>query len=93
MRTAGTAFLGAGTQRFIYDRLDRARAASALGATAEASVNLLGIPRKIRSCTDGIPDIVVGQDVAGTDDHEKETTLVMPLIDMKARRGMQKEKP
>jgi len=71
MRATGAAFLGAGAERFIDDRLDRTRATSTLGAAAEASVNLLGIPRKIRSCTHGIPDIVVGQDVAGTDDHEK----------------------
>jgi hypothetical protein len=75
MRAAGAAFLCAGTERFVDDGFDRARAAAALGAASEASVNLLGISRQVRSCTHGIPDIVVAQDVAGTDDHETKITL------------------
>jgi len=75
VRAAGAAFLGAGAKRFVDDGLDGARAAAAFGAAAEATVNLLGIPRQVRSCTYGTPDIVVAQDVAGTDNHETARTL------------------
>jgi hypothetical protein len=77
VRAAGAAFLGAGAKRFVDDGLDRARAPAAFGAAAEATVNLFGIPRQVRGCTYGIPDIVVTQNVAGTDDHETAKTLVM----------------
>ena len=75
VRAAGTAGLGAGTKRFVDDGLDGARAAAAFGAAAEATVNLLGIPRQVRGCTHGTPDIVVAQNVAGTDNHETARTL------------------
>jgi len=70
VRAAGAAGLGAGAERFIDDRLDSARATAAFGATAEAPVNLLWIARQVRSCTDSTADIMVAQDVTGTDDHE-----------------------
>ena len=70
VRTARAARLGAGAQRFVDDGLDGARATSALGAAAEASINLLWIARQVRSCTDGIADIMVAEDVTGTDNHE-----------------------
>ena len=75
VRATGAAFLGAGAKRFVDDGLDGARAAAAFGAAAEATVNLLGIPRQVRGCTHGTPDIVVAQDVAGTDNHETAKTL------------------
>jgi len=75
VRAAGAAFLSAGAKRFVDDGLDRARAAAAFGAAAEATVNLFRIPRQVRSCTYGTPDIVVAQDVAGTDNHETARTL------------------
>jgi hypothetical protein len=77
VRAAGAAFLGAGAERFVDDRLDRARAPAAFGAAAEATVNLFWIARQVRGCAYGTTDIVVAQNVAGTDDHETETTLVM----------------
>jgi hypothetical protein len=49
VRAAGAAFLGAGAKRFVDDGLDGARAAAAFGAAAEATVNLLGIPRQVRA--------------------------------------------
>jgi hypothetical protein len=70
VRAARATGLGAGTKRFVDDGLDGARATSALGAAAEASINLLWIARQVRSCTDGIADIMVAEDVAGTDNHE-----------------------
>jgi hypothetical protein len=69
MRTPGTARLGASAERFIDDGLDGARAATAFGAAAEAAVNLLGIARKILRGADRAADIVVAEDVAGTDNH------------------------
>jgi hypothetical protein len=75
MRAAGATFLGAGAQRIVDDGLDRACAAAALGAATETPVNLLGISRQVRSCTHSITDIIVAQDVAGTDDHETKRTF------------------
>ena len=75
VRATGTAFLGAGAEGFVDDGLDGARAAATFGAAAEATVNLLGIPRQVRGCAYGIPDVVVAQHVAGTDNHETARTL------------------
>jgi hypothetical protein len=75
VRAAGAALLGTGAERFVDDGLDGARAPAAFGAAAEAAVNLLRIPRQIRGSAYGIPDIVVAQDVAGTDNHETARTL------------------
>jgi hypothetical protein len=75
VRAAGAALLGAGAERFVDDGLDGARAPAAFGAAAEATVNLFRIPRQVRGCADGATDIVVAQDVAGTDNHETARTL------------------
>ena len=75
VRAARAALLGAGAKRFIDDGLDGARASAALGAAAKATINLFRISRQIRSRTHGIADIVVAQDVAGTDDHETGRAL------------------
>jgi hypothetical protein len=72
---AGAAFLGAGAVGFVYVVFDGARAPAAFGAAAEAAVNLFRIARQVRGCAYRIPDIVVAQNVAGTDDHETERTL------------------
>ena len=75
VRAARAALLGAGAERFVDDGLDGTRASAAFGAAAEATVNLFCISRQVRSCTHGISDIVVAQDVAGTDDHETGRAL------------------
>lgn len=67
VRAAGTAGLRAGSQRFIHDFLDGACAAAALGAAAEAAIDLPGGTRQFLD--HGIADVVVGQDVTGTNDH------------------------
>jgi hypothetical protein len=67
--------LGASTERFVDDGLDRARTPTAFGAAAEAAVNLLGIARKAFGSIDGVTDIVVAKDVAGTNNHETGKTL------------------
>ena len=76
MRATGAALLGAGAEGFVDDGLDGARAAAAFGTAAKTAINLLGVPRQVRRCTDGITNIVVAQDVAGTDNHETARTLV-----------------
>ena len=69
MRTSGTAGLGASAQSLLNDALDGAGAPATFGAAAEAAIELLGIARKIVGGAHGIADIMVGQDVAGANDH------------------------
>jgi hypothetical protein len=69
MRASGTACLGASAEGLVNDGLDGARAAATFGAAAEAAVNLLGITWKIFRGADSTADIVVAEDVAGTDNH------------------------
>lgn len=75
MRATRAALLGAGTKRFIDDGLDGTRASAAFGTAAKATVNLLWISRHFRRCAHGIADVMVAQDIAGTDDHEICRTL------------------
>jgi hypothetical protein len=70
VRTSGTAGLGACPERFVNDGLDGARAPAAFGAAAEAAIDLLGITRQILGSGDGTADILIGKDVAGTNNHE-----------------------
>lgn len=94
VRAAGAAGLGAGTQRLLDNALDGARAAAAFGAAAETAIDLLGIAGEVFRTIDRTADIVVGQDVAGTNDHKTAGSSVMRcLIDIEDDEGMQKEKP
>ena len=70
MRTAGAAGLGAGAERFVNDGLDGARATTAFGAATEAAIDLLRMARQVTRYANGIADVVVAEDVAGTNDHE-----------------------
>jgi len=54
-------------QGFIHNLADCARATAALGATAEATVNLTCCARRGR--IDGASHLLVTQHVAGTNDH------------------------
>ena len=87
VRAAGTAGLGASAQRFLDNALDGARAASAFGAAAETAIDLLGIPGKVFRTVDRTADIMVGQDVAGTNDHKTAELFegALCLIDMARR--------
>jgi hypothetical protein len=69
MRAAGTAGLGASPQSLVDDGLEGARASAAFGTTTETAVNLLGATREIICSADGVADIVVAEDVAGTNNH------------------------
>ena len=70
MRTAQATGLRARTECFVDDRLDGAGAAATFGAAAEATIDLLRVERQVTDRADGVADIVVAEDVAGTDDHE-----------------------
>jgi hypothetical protein len=70
MRAAGTAGLGASPQSLVDNGLEGARAAAAFGATTETAVNLLGATRKVIRSGDGVADIVVAENVAGTNNHK-----------------------
>ena len=70
VRASGTAGLGASAEGFVNDGLDGARAAAAFGAAAEAAVELLGVSGKVFCGLDGAADIMVAEDVTGTDNHK-----------------------
>jgi hypothetical protein len=75
VRASGVASLCAGTESFVDDGLDSARASAAFNAAAKATIDLLGIARKVFRSVDGIADVVVAEDVAGTNNHESGRTL------------------
>jgi hypothetical protein len=70
VRASGTAGLGAGPQSLVDNGLEGARASTTLGAAAETAIDLLGATRKIIRGADCIADIVVAENVAGTNNHE-----------------------
>ena len=70
VRAAGAAGFGARPKGFVDDGLDGARAAAAFGAAAEAAIKLFGVARQISGRLNGAADIMVAQDVTGTNDHE-----------------------
>ena len=55
--------------RLVDDRLDGARAAAAFGAAAKAVIDLLSIAQRVVGRVHGVANIVVAEDIAGTDDH------------------------
>ena len=75
MRTSRLTGLGACAERFLDDGLDRTCAPAAFDAATEAAIDLPGIARQFIRRMDGVTDIVVGDDVAGTDNHEDTKTL------------------
>jgi hypothetical protein len=71
VRTTRAAGPGAGAERLVDDRLHGPRASPAFDAAAQAVIDLLGIPRQVRSRAHGIAHIMVGQNVAGTNNHAR----------------------
>ena len=69
VRAAGLAGPGAGAERLVDDALDGACATAAFGAATEAAIKLLGVARKDICRTHGVADVVIAEDVAGTDNH------------------------
>lgn len=94
VRAAGTAGFRTGPQGLVDDGLNRARAAAALGTTAETAIHLLGISCHGPAGIHGVTDIVVAEDVTGTDNHQtKAGPLVMlAVMDIVGTGGMQREK-
>ena len=70
VRASRTAGLSARTQRLVDNRLDGAGTAAAFRAATEAAIDLLGATGEIHHRGDGTADIVVGEDVTGTNNHE-----------------------
>ena len=70
VRAAGAAGLGASPQSLVDDGLEGARAPAAFGATSETAIDLLGATRQVIGTADGVADIVVAKDVAGTNNHK-----------------------
>jgi hypothetical protein len=72
MAVGAVRIAGQGTRSecLVDDGLDRARAATAFRAAAQAAIDLLGVTWKVVCTAHGIADIMVTQDVAGTDDHK-----------------------
>ena len=64
---AGCAACGS-RDRLVHDPADGARASSALGAAAEAAVDLTGGARRSRRAQ-RCPHVMVGQHIAGAHDH------------------------
>jgi hypothetical protein len=95
VRAAGVAGPGAGAQRLIKDLLDGAGAAATFGAAAETSIDLPRRARQIVRSSDGRADIVVAEDVTGTNDHGVKSALVGDAgdTDIEGTAAMQKEKP
>ena len=69
VRAARAAGLGAGAKSFVDDGLDGTGAAAAFGATAEASIDLLGMTYGVVGLGDRGSDVVIAQHVTGTNDH------------------------
>ena len=59
----------AGAERLVHDLLDGAGASSTLGAAAETSVDLPRRARRHLREAHGVAYVVVGEYVAGTNDH------------------------
>lgn len=70
MRAAGLTGWCTFPVRLVDDRLDGARATAAFGAAAKAIIDLLGIAQRVVGRVHGVANIVVAEDIAGTDDHE-----------------------
>lgn len=73
--TSGMAGPGASAKRVIDNAFDRPRTSAAFGAAAETAVDLLWMAGKIFRGADGVADIVVAEDVTGTNNHENGARL------------------
>jgi hypothetical protein len=78
---AGQTAVDAGAERLLDDGRDGACAAAAFGAAAETAIDLLGVAGEFVRVVDGMADVVVAQDVTGTNDHEKTAVLSVKQAD------------
>ncbi len=70
VRASGMAGLGTSPESVVNDRFDGAGTSATFSAATEAAIELLGIAWKVFRGVDGIADIVVAEDVAGTNNHK-----------------------
>jgi hypothetical protein len=75
VRASRMAGLGASTQRLVDDGLDGACASATFDTATVAVKDLLGTAREVFRGADGTADIMVAEDVAGTNNHENGKTL------------------
>ena len=61
---------GAGTQRILDDLVDGAGAAAAFGAAAQAAIDLPCRARTVGRGADRAADVIIAQNIAGTDDQD-----------------------
>jgi hypothetical protein len=73
--TAVATFPGTGAERFLDDGLDGPGTPPAFRAASKTSVDLLGRTPQVVCCGHGRADVVIGQYVTGTNDHENGTRL------------------
>ena len=66
----GVAGLGGPRQRVIHDAADGPGAVTAVRAAAKTAIDLRRRPRAIRPWIQAVPDIDVGEHIAGADDHQ-----------------------
>jgi hypothetical protein len=71
VRASRATGLGASPEGLVNDGLDGTRAPATFSAATKAAIELLGIARKVFRDIDGTTDIVVAEDVAGTNNHEE----------------------
>ena len=81
----------AGPQRLINDALDRACTPSAFRAAAKAAIDLLGAPRRFVRRLHRLADVVITDDVAGTNNHEKPANPRWSVIDSHPPLAAQRE--
>ena len=82
--TTDRTFQHGGTDRLVDDLADGAGAAAALRATAEASVDMAG--RTTSRTTRGVAHLMVGQHVAGANNHRAGALFFLPMpCQLKAR--------
>ncbi len=95
VRTARAAFLGASAERIVHDLLDGPGASATLGAAAETAIDLPGRARQLARRAQNGANVVVGQDIAGANDHGERAGSVSDaaLFDSEGPAPMQKEKP
>jgi hypothetical protein len=62
--------LGTSPESVVNDRFDGAGTSATFSAATEAAIELLGIAWKVFRGVDGIADVVVAKDVAGTNNHK-----------------------
>jgi hypothetical protein len=74
VRAACAARFGAGAECLVDDGLDGAGAATAVGAATKTAIKLFGISGQGAAGAHGIVDVVVAEDLTGTNDHLRDTS-------------------